>query len=147
MIEWLEPFYNWIKALHVVAVMAWMAGMLYLPRLFVYHAGAADDATRATLATMELRLLRYIMNPAMICAWLFGGLMIAINPGLFAYGWMHAKFTCVLLMSVLHHVYGRWRKKLAAGHDTHTPRFYKWWNEAPTVLMIVIVIMAIVEPF
>ncbi|MBU0859822.1 MAG: protoporphyrinogen oxidase HemJ [Alphaproteobacteria bacterium] len=143
----LEPFYNWIKTFHIIAVMSWMAGMLYLPRLFVYHAAATEQPVKDTLAIMELRLLRYIMNPAMILSWLLGLLMIAINPSLFDYGWMHVKFTAVILMSVIHHVYGRWRKKLAADTNTHSPKFYKWWNEAPTVLMIIIVIMAVAEPF
>lgn len=147
MIEVLEPFYAWIKALHVIAVMAWMAGMLYLPRLFVYHAAATDTAVKDTLAVMELRLLRYIMNPAMIVSWLLGLVMLAINPGMLDFGWMHLKLTAIVAMTVIHHVYGRWRKKLAAGTDGHSPRFYKWWNEAPTVLMIIIVIMALVEPF
>jgi putative membrane protein len=147
MIELLEPHYAWFRALHIIAVVAWMAGMLYLPRLFVYHTEATDDAVRKTLGVMELRLLRYIMNPAMILAWLFGLAMLAINTGMLDYGWMHLKLTGVVLMSALHHVYGRWRKKLAAGTNTHSPRFFRWWNEAPTVLMIVIVVMAVVEPF
>lgn len=147
MIDVLAQFYVWIKALHIIAVICWMAGLLYLPRLFVYHAAATDDAVKQTLGTMELRLLRYIMNPAMICAWLFGLLMVAVTPGLFAFGWMHVKFTCVLALSALHHVFGRWRKKLAAGNNTHSPRFFKWWNEAPTVIMIVIVLMAVAKPF
>lgn len=145
--EFLLQNYLWLKALHLIAVISWMAGLLYLPRLFAYHAGENIQATRAALSVMEKRLLKIIMNPAMIATWVLGLLMIWANPSVFEQGWMHAKLTCVILLSVLHMVFGRWRKTLEHGENTKSPKFYKLWNEAPTILMIVIVIMVIVKPF
>ena len=149
MTDFILNHYNWVKALHVIAVMAWMAGLLYLPRLFVYHAGAAAGSELSeTLKIMERRLLRYIMNPAMIAAWIFGGLMLWANwGGLMAQGWMHAKLTAVILMTIVHHLYARWRKEFAADANTRPAKFYKIWNEVPTALMILIVIFAVAEPF
>ena len=146
--EMLAQYYMVIKALHVIAVIAWMAGMLYLPRLFVYHCGAAlDSAANELFKTMERRLLRYIMNPAMIATWLFGGLMIWANPSFFGEGWFHVKFAAVCAMTVVHHLYARWRKTFLADKNTRPAKFYKIWNEAPTVLMIIIVFMVITKPF
>lgn len=140
--------YLWVKALHIISVMAWMAGMLYLPRLYVYHAGAAKGSDLSeTLKVMERRLLRAIINPAMIAAWLFGGLMIWGNPALLHAGWFHLKLLCVILMSALHGAYSRWRKVFARDENKRPANFYRWWNEAPTVLLIVIVLMAVAKPF
>lgn len=148
MSELLMQHYLWLKALHIIAIISWMAGMLYLPRLFVYHAGASKGSELAeTLKTMERRLLRFIMNPAMIASWLFGILMIVANPGLFENGWMHVKITMVVLMSVVHMMYSKWRKAFERDENTREAKFYKIWNEVPTVLMIIIVIMAVAEPF
>jgi putative membrane protein len=145
-------WFLWVKSFHVISAIAWMAGLLYLPRLFVYHAAAAKGSREAeTLATMERRLLRGIMNPAMILAWTFGLLLVFVYPaeaGIdWTKGWVHAKATAVVLMTVLHHVYALWRKNLAEGRNTRAPRFYKWWNEAPAVLMVIIVLMVIGKPF
>ncbi|MDP7141746.1 MAG: protoporphyrinogen oxidase HemJ [Alphaproteobacteria bacterium] len=148
MSDFLFEYYNWIKALHVIAVMSWMAGLLYLPRLFVYHADAkAGSDVSEQFKIMERKLLRFIMNPAMIASWIFGILMIVANTTLFSFGWFHAKLTLVVLMSVLHMVFARWRKTFERDENTRGDKFYRWWNEAPTVLMIIIVIMAIAEPF
>ena len=148
MSELLMQYYLWLKALHIIAIISWMAGMLYLPRLFVYHAGASKGSELAeTLKTMERRLLRFIMNPAMIASWLFGILMIVANPGLFENGWMHVKITMVVLMSVVHMMYSKWRKRFERDENTREAKFYKIWNEIPTVFMIIIVIMAVAEPF
>lgn len=148
MVDFFGQYYNWVKALHIIAVMAWMAGMLYLPRLFVYHSDAKTGGELATtLQIMERRLLRFIMNPAMILAWVLGGIMLWVNPDLFSQGWMHAKLTGILAMTIIHHLYGRWRKDFAADKNRHSAKFYKIWNEVPTVLLIIIVIMAVVEPF
>ena len=137
-----------LLACHIVAVIAWMAGMLYLPRLYVYHAGAAVGSELSeTLKTMERRLLRMIVNPAMIAAWAFGLTMLAANPALMHEGWMHAKLGAAILMSVVHMLLARWRRDFANDANTRPARFYRIWNEAPTVLMIVIVVMAIVKPF
>ncbi len=149
MIDILGSYYDWIKALHVIAVMAWMAGMLYLPRLYVYHADAAKGTELSeTLKIMERRLLRFIINPAMIFAFVFGGLMLWVKWDYFmGEGWMHAKLTLVILMTAVHGLYARWRKQFERDENTRPAKFYRIWNEAPTVMMIAIVIFAIVEPF
>jgi putative membrane protein len=140
--------HNWLKAAHVIAMIAWMAGMLYLPRLYVYHADAPKGSPQSeTFKIMERRLLRLIINPAMIATWIFGLAMLYANPGLLQAGWMHAKLGCVVLMQVVHALYARWRKAFARDENTRPAKFYRWWNEAPTVLMIIIVIMVIVRPF
>ena len=148
MADFLIDYYFWIKAAHIISIIAWMAGLLYLPRLFVYHAqcDAASEKSEM-LKIMERKLLRAIMNPAMIMAWVFGLLMLYANPALFEAAWMHAKLTCVVLMTILHHVYGRWRKVFDNDKNQRNHVFYRWWNEAPTVLMIIIVVCAVVEPF
>ena len=141
--------YLWFKALHVIAVISWMAGLLYLPRLFVYHAQAAKGSDKSeTFKVMELRLYRYIMGPASIATWLFGGLMLYGNwDGIMAMGWMHAKLTLVFLMTGYHHALGAWRKKFARDENTRSAKFYKIANEAPTLLMVAIVILVILKPF
>ncbi len=139
--------YLWLKALHLISIISWMVGLLYLPRLFAYHAEEKTKATQATLAVMEKRLLRIIMNPAMIATWVLGLLLVFANPAIFEGGWMHVKLTCVLLLTALHMVFAKWRKNFEEGKNTRNAKFYKMWNEAPTLLMIVIVIMVIVKPF
>lgn len=146
--DFIGQYYHWMKALHLIAVISWMAGMLYLPRLFVYHVGAQKGSDLSeTLKIMERRLLRFIINPAMILSFVFGGLMIWANPDLLHHPWMHAKLTAVLLLTAVHGFYARWRKDFAADRNIRSAKFYKIWNEAPTVLMIVIVVMVIVKPF
>ena len=148
MIELLAPYYLWIKALHVIAVMAWMAGMLYLPRLFVYHAQSKERSEQSeTFKVMERRLLKYIMTPAMVASFVFGALMLVINPALLSAPWMHAKLTAVFAMAGLHGVFSKWRKNFDKDINTKSPRFYKIWNEVPTLLLILIVILAVVKPF
>lgn len=140
--------YLWLKALHVISVMAWMAGLLYLPRLFAYHADTKSGSAQSEIfKVMELRLLRIIMNPAMMAAWLFGILMIVANPAFFDHGWMHVKFTLVIVMSVLHMIFAKWRKNFANDKNDKSVKFYKLWNEVPAAIMVVVVIMAVVEPF
>jgi len=147
--DFIGQYYNWFKALHIIAVMSWMAGMLYLPRLFVYHVGAKTGSEMSeTFKIMERRLLKFIMNPAMILSWLFGGLMLASNAeGLMAQPWMHMKLTAIILMTIIHMLYARWYKVFLRDENQKTAKFYKIWNEAPTILMILIVIMAVAEPF
>ncbi len=148
MVDFLITNYLWVKALHIIAVISWMAGMLYLPRLYVYHVGAKKGSDLSeTLKIMERRLLRFIINPAMIASFLFGGLMLWANPDLFHQPWMHTKLTAIILMTVIHGLLARWRKQFARDENTHSEKFYRWWNEAPTVLMIIIVIMAVAKPF
>ncbi len=140
--EW----YLWIKALHVIAVIAWMAGMLYLPRLFVYHADAAAGSELSeTLKVMERRLLRGIMNPAFTAVWILGGLLATVQD--WHQHWLAAKLTLVGIMSVLHHVFAYWRKVFAADRNTRPARFYRIANEVPTLLLIGIVILVILKPF
>lgn len=141
--------YQWIKAFHIIAVIAWMAGLLYLPRLFVYHAAAEPgSAMSETFKTMERRLLRAIMNPAMIAVYVFGILLvIASSPGLWQEGWWHAKVLLIVVMTVLHMFFARWRREFAEDRNTRAPRFYKFMNEAPTLVMIAIVLLAVVKPF
>lgn len=142
-------YYDWFRALHVIAIIAWMAGLLYLPRLFVYHtAAAAGSELSETLKVMERRLLRFIMNPAMILAWILGLLLFFGN---FEYlktaGWMHAKLLFVVFLTALHMVFARYRKTFERDANTRPAKFYRIMNEAPTVLMIFIIVMAVVEPF
>jgi putative membrane protein len=141
-----EP-YQWIKALHVISVISWMAGMFYLPRLFVYHSEAEPGSDMSeTFKTMERRLLRFIMNPAMILTWVFGLWLLYLSEAWREY-WMMGKIALILAMTVLHHVYALWRKDFAADRNVRPARFYRIANEAPTLLMIGIVILVVVQPF
>lgn len=148
MSAFLLDHYLWLKAFHIMALIAWMAGMFYLPRLFAYHAESPNGSQQAeTFKVMERRLLRMIMNPAMIATWVFGLSMLAANPGLFQQGWLHGKLVLVLAMTILHAVFSKWRKVFAADGNQRPAKFYKIWNEVPTLLMIVIVILVVVKPF
>ena len=139
--------YLWLKALHIVAVISWMAGMLYLPRLFVYHCAAAAGSVQSeTFKVMERRLLRAIVNPAMIVTWL-AGIALAVDGHWFAAPWFQIKFALVLAMSALHGMLARWVKAFAADRNPHSAKFYRIVNEIPTVLMIAIVVLATVKPF
>jgi putative membrane protein len=139
--------YLWFKALHVMSVLAWMAGLFYLPRLYVYHTKhAAGSVTSEQFKVMEDKLLRVIMNPAMIASWLFG-LLTAWAGSFWTDGWFHVKLLMAVLMTVFHVMLMRWRTEFAADANQRPERFYRMANEVPTVLMIVIVIMAIVKPF
>ena len=144
--------YLWIKAIHIVAVIAWMAGMLYLPRLYVYHCAAeAGSVQSETFKVMERRLLRGIINPAMIATWALGLWLAWLGPdshyGWFASGWLQAKIALVVVMSALHGLLSRWRRDFAADRNRHSAKFYRIVNEAPTVLLIAIVILVVVKPF
>ena len=139
--------YDAIKALHLISVMSWMAGLLYLPRLFVYHAETTIGSVRAeTFKVMERRLLRAIMNPAMIASFVFGIWMIILAPGLLYEPWMHVKILCVLLMAGCHGAFSKMRRRLENDEPPRRPRVYRIWNEVPTVLMVIIVFMAVVKP-
>ena len=149
MIELSATAYLWIKALHVISVIAWMAGLLYLPRLFVYHAAAKPGSEHSeTLKVMERRLLRAIMNPAMLASLLFGGLMLADrNQALWQQGWMLAKLVLIAAMMGLHMAMGRWRRDFALDRNTRSQLFYRVANEVPTALMIGVVVLAVAKPF
>lgn len=146
---WLAPdgFYLWAKAIHVIAVISWMAGMLYLPRLFVYHTAAEKGSTQSeTFKVMERRLLRAIINPAMTVAWVFG-LWLAWKGFGFAGGWLHAKLAAVLIMSGVHGYLSAAVRKFAEDRNEKTARHWRIVNEIPTLLMIAIVVLVIVKPF
>jgi putative membrane protein len=139
--------YDWAKAFHVIAVIAWMAGMLYLPRLFVYHCEAEPGSKQSeTFKVMERRLLRAILNPAMIAAWLLG-LGLVWQGGWSASYWLQAKFALVLGLSAVHGMLVRWVRDFAADRNQHSQKFYRIINEIPAILMIFIVILAVVKPF
>ena len=139
--------YLWIKALHVAAVIAWMAAMLYLPRLFVYHVGAAAGSeTSETFKVMERRLLRGIATPSMIVTWL-AGLTLVWQGGWMTSGWLHAKLLLVLILSGIHGMLARYTRDFANDRNVRSARFYRIINEVPAVLMLAIVILVIVKPF
>ena len=149
MFEALNPYYLWIKAFHIIAVIAWMAGMLYLPRLFFYHCDASPGTPESErFKVMERRLLRIIVNPALIAVWILG-LTLALTPasGGPMQGWLMTKFVLVLGLSAVHGLFSRWRKDFARDRNRHGKRFYAGWNEVPAVLMIAIVILVVVKQF
>jgi putative membrane protein len=139
--------YEWLKAFHVIAIIAWMAGMLYLPRLFVYHCEAEPGSRQSeTFKVMERRLLKAIITPAMVVSWALG-LWLAWKGGWYTAGWLQAKVVLALMLSALHGFYVRWARAFAADLNPHTQRFYRIINEVPTILMIGIVVLAVVKPF
>jgi putative membrane protein len=139
--------YLWFKAVHVMAVISWMAGMLYLPRLFVYHCGAeAGSRQSETFKVMERRLLRGIINPAMVISWALGLWMI-YDGGWISAHWLHVKLTFVVVLSGLHGMLARWTADFAADRNRHSEQFYRVVNEVPAVLMVGIVIMVVIKPF
>jgi len=139
--------YGWIKALHIIAVIAWMAGMLYLPRLFVYHCEAeAGSKQSETFKLMERRLLRVIINPAMVVTWL-AGLYLAWAGHWFSASWLQAKLVLVLVLSGVHGFFSRCVKDFAAGRNLRSQRFYRFINEVPALLMVLIVVLVVLKPF
>ena len=139
--------YLWLKAFHIISVIAWMAGMLYLPRLFVYHAAAKPGSEPSeTFKTMERRLLRFIMTPAMIATWGFG-IALVLQGGFVTAGWLHAKFAAVLVMSGLHGFLSSCVGEFAVDRNRRSPKFYRILNEIPTILLVAIVLLAVLKPF
>lgn len=139
--------YLWLKALHVIAVISWMAGLLYLPRLFVYHSQVEpQSAASEQFKIMERRLLKAIMVPAMVVAWVVG-LTLAVSGGLFQEGWFHVKLAFVVSMTIAHFLMTKWKNDFAADRNHRPQRFFRIANEVPTLLMIGIVILVIVKPF
>jgi len=148
-VSWLDLAYPWIKSAHLISVIAWMAGLLYLPRLYVYHADAPPGSVQSeTFKVMERRLLRGIMNPAMIATLILGA-ALAATPGLvdWSRGWIWVKLASVAGLSLYHHRLARWRKEFAADRNVRRPRFYRFMNEVPTLILIVIVVMVVAKPF
>jgi len=146
----LAGLYPWTKALHVMSVIAWMAGLFYLPRLFVYHAERAPAGGELSeiYKIMERKLLKYIMNPASVAAWTFG-LMLVFTPGLIDWsdGWVRVKAVLVVAMTFYHHLLVRWWRDFAEDRNQRPGRYYRIANEVPTLLMVGIVVMAVVRPF
>ena len=145
----LLALYPWIKALHIVSMVAWMAGMFYLPRLFVYHCEVPrGSAESERFKVMERRLLKQIINPAMIATFVFG-ILLAITPGVIDWsaGWWHVKLLGIVLMSAFHGMLPRWRRDFLEDRNTRPAKFYRIANEIPTVLLLLIVVMVIVRPF
>ena len=136
----------WFKALHIFFMLAWMAGLFYLPRLFVYHATTKSQVVKDEFKVMERRLLKAIMNPAMIASFVFGIWMIVLSPGLLYDPWMQVKILCVLLMAGCHGIFSKMRRRLENNEPPRQPRVYRIWNEVPTALMVIIVFMAVVKP-
>lgn len=139
--------YEWAKAIHVIAVISWMAGMLYLPRLFVYHCAAEPGSVQSeTFKVMEWRLFKFIINPAMIVVWVVG-LWLAWEGGWYKAGWFHAKFMLVLLLSAVHGILARRLREFRNDRNTRSARYYRIMNEIPALLMVAIVVLVIVKPF
>ena len=145
----MEPHYLWIKALHIIAVIAWMAGMLYLPRLFVYHVGAAKGSELSErLKVMERRLMRAIINPAMIVAVALGVVLLFVSPFIdWSDGWIYAKLVFIAILTAIHGLLSRHRRDLEHDRNTKSERYFRVLNEAPAVLMVGIVIFVVVKPF
>lgn len=149
MIELSGDAYLWIKALHIISVIAWMAGLLYLPRLFVYHTDCEVGSEKSeTFKVMERRLLRAIMNPAALATFLFGGILVADQwDSLWSEGWAWVKLACIIGLAVCHEKMKKHQRIFAEDNNTHSQKYYRVFNEVPTVLMIVLVIMVVVKPF
>jgi protoporphyrinogen IX oxidase len=145
----MPDIYLVLKTLHIVAMVAWFAGLFYAPRLFVYHVESEQNEPSAVkvLATMERKLLHYIMLPAALATWGLGLALLAKAPYLMSHGWVHAKLGLVLLLSAYHASLEFHRLNLAHGHNTKTSRFFRLYNEVPTVLLLLIVALAVIKPF
>ena len=139
--------YLWVKAFHIIAMVCWFAGLFYLPRLFVYHAMSEDSTSKERFCVMERKLYRGIMTPSMIATVGLGIWLLTLNPTLLSQGWLHAKLTLVLLLIGYHHMCGAMRKRFAAGEQRHSHVFYRWFNEAPVLALLFIVILVVVRPF
>jgi len=146
---WLSAAYPWTKSLHIISMVAWMAGLLYLPRLYVYHAMVPIGSNRSeTFKIMERRLERGIMTPAMVATWGFG-LLLAGTPGVVDWrmGWMWVKLAFVAALSTFHFLLSRWRDAFGADRNKHSTKFFRIVNELPTLAMIAIVLLVVVKPF
>ncbi|MFF7709883.1 protoporphyrinogen oxidase HemJ [Pseudomonas sp. NPDC007930] len=139
--------YLWLKALHIVAVVCWFAGLFYLPRLFVYHAMSEDAPSRERFKVMERKLYRGIMGPSMIATLLLGGWMLYLTPGWLSQGWMHAKLALVVLLIGYHHMCGAQLKRFARDENQRSHRFYRWFNEFPVLVLLAVVILVVIKPF
>ncbi len=139
--------YLWLKAFHIIAVITWFAALFYLPRLFVYHAMAEDSISRERFKIMERKLYRGIMTPSSVVAVVLGIAMLVVNPAWLSMGWMHAKLFLVVLLLGYHHACGRLLKRFAADDNRHSHKWYRWFNEAPVLVLVGIVLLVILKPF
>jgi protoporphyrinogen IX oxidase len=138
----------WVKAFHIIAMVAWFSGLFYLPRLFVYHAESQDELSQARFTIMEKKLYFYIMTPASLATLILGIWLISFNPqGYMQMMWLHLKLGCVILLLGYHHYLGRLRRQFAAGNNQYSAKFYRIINEIPTILLCLIVILVVVKPF
>jgi len=143
----LSNYIDWIKAFHVIAVIAWMSGLLYLPRLFVYHTETVPGSVESErFKVMERKLLRSIMNPAAIAVWILGPTLAWLTAA-YQDRWLQVKFLLVVILTIIHHLYAVWRRDFERDANTRSARFYRIWNEVPAALMVFIVILVIVQPF
>ncbi|MEZ5893564.1 MAG: protoporphyrinogen oxidase HemJ [Parvularculaceae bacterium] len=146
--EFLLSIYPWIKSVHLIMVIGWMAGMMMLPRLFVYqHQSERGGEAEKMMIAAQRRLLKIIINPAMALVWVLGIVMLYANPAFLSAGWFHVKLTLVVAMSAIHGFYAASRRKFEKGERPRTEKFWRMMNEVPFVMLIVIVIMVIVKPF
>jgi len=143
----MKMLYLWIKALHIVSIVCWFAGLFYLPRLFVYHASSEDEVGKQRFMVMERKLYRGIMGPSMIATLVFGAWLVYLIPGYLTQGWLHAKLTLVVLLIGYHHMCGAQVKRFARGENTRSHVFYRWFNEVPVLFLLAIVILVVVKPF
>ncbi len=143
----MKMLYLWIKALHIVSIVCWFAGLFYLPRLFVYHASSEDEVGKQRFIVMERKLYRGIMGPSMIATLVFGAWLVYLIPGYLTQGWLHAKLTLVVLLIGYHHMCGAQVKRFARGENTRSHVFYRWFNEVPVLFLLAIVILVVVKPF
>jgi putative membrane protein len=147
--EFLARYYLWFKALHLIGVIAWMAGLLYLPRLFVYHVGAPQGSVQSeTFKIMERRLMRFIMTPAMLWSFAFG-ILLLLTPGVFVrpFGWLHLKLFLVLILAGMHGMLVKYMKDFERDQNQKSERFFRLLNEVPAVLMIFIIFLVVLKPF
>jgi putative membrane protein len=148
-LDFLADWYLTFKAFHIVSVISWMAGLLYLPRLFMYHCDAEKGSKQSeTFKVMEYRLMKIIMMPAMLLSFTFGGLLLMV-PGVLErpFGWFHGKFLAILLLAGFHGAMGKWRKDFASDSNQKSQRFFRIANEIPTILMFIIVFLVVLKPF
>ena len=139
--------YLWLKAFHIIAVVTWFAALFYLPRLFVYHAMAEDTISQERFKLMERKLYRGIMTPSAVVTVTLGIAMLVVNPAWLSMGWMHAKLFLVVLLLGYHHACGRLLKRFAADDNRHSHKWYRWFNEAPTLVLVGIVLLVVIKPF
>jgi putative membrane protein len=148
LIEFFQEYYYWLLSFHIISVISWMAGMFYLPRLYVYHTRLESGSDASEMfKEMERKLLRYIINPAMSATWIFGLALSFGQDSWNAGGWFYIKFSAVIILSGFHGYLSKWRKEFLRDENTHTEKYFRMMNEVPTVLMIIIVFMVFLKPF